>query len=374
LYIILNPNHISITVFIYSLYILLNICYLLPLCNFLFINYFTGKATHIRSRYIHLTDEMLRDNPNITGHKEYSLDARNDILLAAVPELGKQAADKALQQWGQCRSKITHLIFHTCTGCVELPGPDSLLVKILGLSPTVNRFMLYHNGCFAGGTALRLAKDIAENNPGARVLVICSEISASTFRGPSESNIGNLVAQALFGDGAAAVIVGSDPELSVEQPLYEIISARQTILPHTADAIHGRITEAGLYGSLSPEVAMHVANDIGKCVSDALAPLRITDLNSLFWIVHPGGRKILDGIEGKLKLKKQKLLVSRHVLAEYGNMESSTVFFVMEEMRRRSEQEGNATIGEGEEFGLLIGLGPGLTVETLVLRALVHRN
>ncbi|KAJ3687233.1 hypothetical protein LUZ61_016397 [Rhynchospora tenuis] len=300
------------------------------------------KATEIRKRYFHLTDEMIQDHPKMAGHNENSLDARND-LLHAVPKLGKEAADKALQEWGQSRSKITHLIFHTGTGCIELPGPDSQLVSLLGLSPTVNRTMLYYNGCFAGGATLRLAKDIAENNPGARVLVVCSEINASIFHGPSKSSIGNLVAQALFGDGAAAVIVGSDPEFSVEEPQFEIVSAKQTLIPCTADAISGRVTEAGLYGSLSPDVAMHIANGIEKCISDAFAPIVITDWNSL------------------------------NVLAEYGNVASASVFFVMDEMRRRSKKERKATTG-GAGLGVLLGLGPGLTIETVVLRALAVPN
>ncbi|KAJ4813230.1 Chalcone synthase [Rhynchospora pubera] len=332
------------------------------------------KATEIRKRYFHLTDEMIQDHPNIAGHNENSLDARNNLLRANIPELGKEAADKALQEWGQSRSKITHLIFHTGTGCIELPGPDSQLVSLLGLSPTVNRTMLYHNGCYAGGTALRLAKDIAENNHRAHVLVVCSEITASFFRGPSKSSIGNLVGQALFSDGAAAVIVGSEPEFSVEEPHFEIVSAKQTLIPGTADAISGCVTEVGLYGSLSPDVPRHIANGIGKCISDAFAPLEITDWNSLFWIVHPGGRKILDDVEGALKLEKDKFFVSRHVLAEYGNVASASVFFVMDEMRRRSKKEGKATTGEGKGLGVLLGIGPGLTIETVVLRAFAVPN
>jgi chalcone synthase len=72
---------------------------------------------------------------------------------------------------------------------------------------------------------LRLAKDLAENNKGARVLVVCSEVTVVTFRGPSDSNLSSLVGQALFGDGASAVIVGADPDTSVERPLFELVSA-----------------------------------------------------------------------------------------------------------------------------------------------------
>ncbi|KAF3325177.1 stilbene synthase [Carex littledalei] len=326
-------------------------------------------GTKIQKRHFYLTDEMLKDHPNLSTHKDQSLDSRNALITPGVMKLGKDAAEQALHEWGQPRSRITHLIFHTATGCVHLPGPDYQLINLLGLEPTVNRYMIYHNGCYAGGTVLRLAKDLAENNPGARILAICSESDQDFFRPPSDS-LHTLVAQALFGDGAGAVIVGSDPDMSVERPLYEILSTGQSIIPGTEDVLGGHVAEAGFVMFMAPTVPMHITNNIRKCVSKAFEPLGISDWNSLFWIVHPGGQKILDGIETELKLEKEKLLPSRHVLAEFGNMASGSVIFVMDEMRKRSRKEGKATTGEGAEFGVLLGFGPGLTIETAVLRAL----
>ena len=181
-------------------------------------------------------------------------------------------------------------------------------------------------------------------------------------------------AQALFGDGAGAVIVGSNPDMSVERPLFEILSTGQSIIPGTEECIVGRVAELGLVCHLDPTVPMYVNNNIRKCLSKAFEPLGISDWNSLFWIVHTGGEKVLDGIESELKLKKGKLLPTRHVLAEFGNMASSSVIFVMDEMRKRSMKDGKATTGEGAEFGVLIGCGPGITIETAVLRGLPIPN
>ncbi|BBN69243.1 Chalcone and stilbene synthase family protein [Prunus dulcis] len=94
------------------------------------------------------------------------------MLIPEVPKLGKEAALKAIEEWGLPISNITHLIFCTAS-CVDMPAADFQLVKLLGLDSSVNRFMIYQQGCFAGGTVLRLAKDVAENNPGARILVVC---------------------------------------------------------------------------------------------------------------------------------------------------------------------------------------------------------
>ncbi|KAJ3701132.1 hypothetical protein LUZ61_004837 [Rhynchospora tenuis] len=329
-------------------------------------------ATKTKKRHFYLTDEMLKNHPNLTSHKEPTLDIRNKLLAPGMIDLGKGAAEEALKEWGQPRSSITHLIFHTASGCVDLPGPDYQLMNLLGLEPTVSRYMMFYSGCFAGGTVLRMAKDLAENNPGARVLAICVESNLSYFRGPSEESIEMLLAQGLFGDGAGAIIVGSDPDSSVERPLFEILSSGQTIIPGTAEAIHGCLEEAGLIMHLDPSVPMHISNNISKCLDKAFAPLGITDWNSLFWIVHTGGQKILDRIENELKLRKEKLLATRHVLAEYGNIGSGSVFLVMDEMVKRSK--GKASTGEGAEFGVLLGFGPGLTIETSVLRAVQISN
>ncbi|KAK3412921.1 hypothetical protein EUGRSUZ_I01579 [Eucalyptus grandis] len=297
----------------------------------------------IKKRYMHLTEDFLKENPAMCAYMANSLDARQDVVVVEVPKLGKEAAAKAIKEWGQSKSKITHLIFCTTSG-VDMPGADYQLTKLLGLRPSVKRYMMYQQGCFAGGTVLRLAKDLAENNRGARVLVVCSEITAVTFRGPTDTHLDSLVGQALFGDGAAAVIVGADPDTAVERPLYQLVSAAQTILPDSDGAIDGHLREA-------------------------FSPIGISDWNSLFWIAHPGGPAILDQVEAKLGLKEEKMRATRHVLSEYGNMSSACVLFILDEMRRKSAEEGRPTTGEGLDWGVLFGFGPGLTVETVVLHS-----
>jgi len=250
-----------------------------------------------------------------------------------------------------------------------MPGADYQLTKLLGLKPSVKRLMMYQQGCFAGGTVLRLAKDLAENNKNARVLVVCSEITAVTFRGPSDTHLDSLVGQALFGDGAAALIIGADPDLTVERPIFEIVSAAQTILPDSDGAIDGHLREVGLTFHLLKDVPGIISKNIEKSLVEAFAPIGISDWNSIFWVAHPGGPAILDQVEEKLRLKEEKLRSTRHVLSEYGNMSSACVLFILDEMRRKSKEEGKITTGEGLEWGVLFGFGPGLTVETVVLHS-----
>uniref|UniRef100_A0A5B7BH13 Putative chalcone synthase n=1 Tax=Davidia involucrata TaxID=16924 RepID=A0A5B7BH13_DAVIN len=320
------------------------------------------EKSMIKKRYMYLTEEILKENPNMCAYMAPSLDARQDMVVVEVPKLGKEAASKAIKEWGQPKSKITHLVFCTTSG-VDMPGADYQLTKLLGLRASVKRLMMYQQGCFAGGTVLRVAKDLAENNAGARVLVVCSEITAVTFRGPSESHLDSLVGQALFGDGAAAVIVGADPsEAMEERPLFELVSAAQTILPDSEGAIDGHLREVGLTFHLLKDVPGLISKNVEKSLVEAFAPMGISeDWNSIFWIAHPGGPAILDQVEGKLGLKEEKLRATRHVLSEYGN--------ILDQMRKKSAEEGKATTGEGLEWGVLFGFGPGLTVETLVLHS-----
>ncbi|KAI3798900.1 hypothetical protein L1987_34184 [Smallanthus sonchifolius] len=327
------------------------------------------EKSMIRKRYMHLTEEFLKENPQICEYAAPSLDSRQDVVVVEVPKLGKEAAVKAIKEWGKPKSKITHLIFCTTSG-VDMPGADYQLTKLLGLRPSVKRFMMYQQGCFAGGTVLRLAKDLAENNKGARVLVVCSEITAVTFRGPNEAHLDSMVGQALFGDGAAAVVVGSDPDLTTERPLFEMVSAAQTILPDSEGAIDGHLREVGLTFHLLKDVPGLISKNIEKALTQAFSPLGITDWNSIFWIAHPGGPAILDQVELKLALKEEKMRATRHVLREYGNMSSACVLFILDEMRKKSAEEGCATTGEGLDWGVLFGFGPGLTVETVVLHSL----
>ncbi|KAG5573823.1 hypothetical protein H5410_063589 [Solanum commersonii] len=220
--------------------------------------------TMIKKRYLHLTEEILKKNPNICDYKTPSFDARQEITIV------------------EPISKITRLIFCTTSG-VDMPGADYELTKLLGLDPSVKRFMLYQQGCSGGGTVLRLAKDLAENNKGARVLVVCSElINLMSLQGPSDTDLDVLVGQAFNSDGASAVIIGSDPIIPIERPyLFSQFKLFSQIVEDPS-------------GSIS------------------------ASRHSIFWVAHPGGRAILDQIELKLGLKPKNLKATRNVLSEYG--------------------------------------------------------
>lgn len=122
------------------------------------------------------------------------------FLLKCQNLVKKEAATKAIEEWGHPLSRITHLVFSTSTSDIDMPGADFCLTNPLRLRPSVKRFMMYQ----PGGTVFCLAKDLAENNKGTRVLVVCSEIMVINFWGPGETHLDSQVCHAMFSDGAGA--------------------------------------------------------------------------------------------------------------------------------------------------------------------------
>ncbi|CAK9160429.1 unnamed protein product [Ilex paraguariensis] len=212
--------------------------------------------------------------------------------------------------------------------------------------------MMYQQGCFAGGTVLRIANDLAENNNGARVLVVCSEITAVIFQGPNEAHIDSLIGQALFGDGAAAIIVGSSPVAGVEKPLFVLVSTAQTIIPDSEDALKLHLCEAGLTFHASKDVPNLISNNIEKSLVEAFQPLGlgISDWSSIFWAFHQGVKAIIDHVEWRMGLKPDKIRAARHVLSVCGNLTSACVLFILDELRKVSggwaqDHWGRARVG-----------------------------
>ncbi|XP_040382350.1 bisdemethoxycurcumin synthase-like [Oryza brachyantha] len=318
----------------------------------------------IEKRFMYVSDELMEAHPEFADRHLPSLDARVEIASKNVPELAAAASAKAIAEWGRPATDITHLIFSTYSG-VKAPSGDRLLASLLGLRPTVSRTVLSLHGCYGGGRALQLAKELAENNRGARVLVACAESTLIAFYGPEVGCNDIIVGQALFGDGSGAVIVGADPVDAVERPLFEMAFASQTTIPDSEGAITMQYMKGGMDYHIASGVPEMLAGNVERCLAHAFDSVGVAaKWKDLFWAVHPGGRRILDLIEEALGLENGAMAASRQVLSEFGNMSGTTVIFVLNELRRRFEADG----AEGADWGALMAFGPGVTVETVLLR------
>ncbi|EPS63204.1 hypothetical protein M569_11580, partial [Genlisea aurea] len=321
------------------------------------------KTTTVRTRYTVMSKEILDEFPELAMEGSPTIKQRLQIANTAVVQMAKEASLSCLREWGRPASDITHVVYVTSSE-IRLPGGDLHLAAELGLNPHVNRVMLYFLGCYGGVTGLRVAKDIAENNPGSRVLVATSETTILGFRPPNRSRPYDLVGAALFGDGAAAAVVGADPVEGRESPFLELNAAMQKFLPGTSDVIDGRLSEEGIYFKLGRDLPQRIEDNIECFCRELMSAAGLSEYNDLFWAVHPGGPAILNGLERRLKLDKAKLDCSRRALMDFGNVSSNTIFYVMEYMRKEMKEKGEAA----EEWGLGLAFGPGITFEGILLR------
>ncbi|MFE7845680.1 type III polyketide synthase [Microbacterium sp. NPDC057407] len=280
---------------------------------------------------------------------------RNDLYIAAAPELYERAARAALTDAALDASAITHVVTVSCTGFFA-PGPDYRLVRDLGLSPRVERYHLGFIGCAAAMPGLRLAARITAAQPDAVVLVVCVELCTLHIRPSADPQ--QIVAASVFADGGAAAIVTADP--SVGRPGGLGLDRFATTL--TSEGERDMVWTIGDHGFemiLSAEVPRIVGREIRGAVDAFLGADEAPDT----WVVHPGGRSVLDRVEAGLDLDPTALDASRGVLRDFGNMSSATVLFIL---RRLLHDEA---VADGARIGGL-AFGPGLTVESALLTKL----
>ncbi|XP_034905686.1 type III polyketide synthase A [Populus alba] len=320
------------------------------------------KTTTVKTRYTVMSKEILDKYPELATEGTPTIRQRLEIANPAVVEMALKASMACIDEWGGSVEDITHLVYVSSSE-VRLPGGDLYLASQLGLRNDVGRVMLYFLGCYGGVTGLRVAKDIAENNPGSRVLLTTSETTILGFRPPSKARPYDLVGAALFGDGAAAVIIGANPVTGKESPFMELNYSVQQFLPGTQNVIDGRLSEEGINFKLGRELPQKIEDNIEEFCNKLVAKAGLTDFNELFWAVHPGGPAILNRLESKLKLNEEKLECSRRALMDYGNVSSNTIVYVLEYMRDELKRGGG-------EWGLALAFGPGITFEGILLRSL----
>ncbi|KAL6871442.1 hypothetical protein ACP4OV_014271 [Aristida adscensionis] len=342
------------------------------------------KTTTVKTRYVVMSEEILRSYPELAQEGTPTMKQRLDISNKAVTQMATEASLACVRAWGGALAAVTHLVYVSSSEA-RFPGGDLHLARALGLSPDVRRVMLAFTGCSGGVAGLRVAKALAESCPGARVLLATSETTIVGFRPPSPDRPYDLVGVALFGDGAGAAIVGADPA-PPERPLFELHAALQRFLPDTEKTIDGRLTEEGIKFQLGRElphiIEAHVEDFCKKLIKELAAAAGGAgggglSYDDMFWAVHPGGPAILTKMEARLGLAGDKLRASRSALRDFGNASSNTIVYVLENMveetRRRKQAAAAAGDGEACEWGLILAFGPGITFEGILARNLQAR-
>jgi len=278
---------------------------------------------------------------------------RMDRYATEAPPLAMRAVTEALAAADVPAGRITHLVTVSCTG-FSAPGLDVQLIKGLSLSPSVHRLHVGFMGCHAAFNAIGAARSIVAGNADAVVLVCCVELCSLHFAyGWSPDKV---IANSLFADGAAAAVVGrvGNGRTSTGWRVRETASL---LLPDSTSAMTWRIGDNGFEMTLSAEVPTLVEKHLRSWCQEWLGNCGVSVADIAHWAVHPGGPKILTSAASALNLDKDALATSRAILANYGNMSSTTILFILQQM--------GADHAKGKCVAL--GFGPGLMMEGLLL-------
>lgn len=253
--------------------------------------------------------------------------------------------------------KITHLITVTCTG-IYAPGLGAALIEQLNLPEDIFHTAINFMGCNAAFPALNLADMITKTDENAKVLIVCVELCTLHFQAVDNSD--NLLANTIFGDGAAAVVVVSDTATKKNHQAGLSINGFYSLLLNKGKNLMGwNITTVNFEMVLDTGIPEFIGNEVNEIVTKASKKLKTNPSVIDKWAIHPGGKKILDSIKEQMKLSDSDLHYSYKVLSDYGNMSSPTILFVLNEIMKAEHVEGETIFS--------IGFGPGLSIETALL-------
>ncbi|MEC9347761.1 MAG: type III polyketide synthase [Pseudomonadota bacterium] len=279
----------------------------------------------------------------------HSFADRNALYLKHAVDLLEQVAVEAVTAAGRGLEEIDGLVVVSTSG-IATPSLDALLMERLRLKRTMERLPVFGLGCAGGVLGLARTAQMARSRPGALYLFLVVELCGLTFRSQDFSK-SNVVATALFGDGAAGALVGTGVEGA------EILHHGEHTWPDTLDIMGWDLGDDGLSVIFSRDIPTHVRTMLRGALADYLERTGDCRDDIVHVLSHPGGAKVLDALEEILDLPGGGLTHSRQVLRDFGNMSAATVMFVL----AAAQRDGLA----GRT--LLTTLGPGFTAGFLTM-------
>ncbi len=283
-----------------------------------------------------------------------SFEEKNNVYCREATVLGEQALRKALEQTGWDPQSLDYIITVSCTG-IMIPSLDAYLINKMKLRQDIVRLPVTEMGCVAGVSGIIYAKNFLQANPGKRAAVIAVEAPTATFQ-LEDFSMSNMVSAAIFGDGAACCLLSSDESdngpVILDQEMYHFYDAE--------DIMGFKLTNSGMQMILDVEVPNVIASHFDDVIHPFLKKnqLKIKDID--YMIFHPGGKKIVATIEDIFAEFDKDIEDTKAVLAQYGNMSSATVLYVLERIMKRTPQVG--------ELGLMLSFGPGFSAQRVLLQ------
>jgi predicted naringenin-chalcone synthase len=283
-----------------------------------------------------------------------SFEEKNDIYVREVIELGTKVLEKGLEKANWKPTDIDFIITVSCTG-IMIPSLDAYLINKLNLRQDIVRLPVTEMGCAAGISGIIYAKNFLKANPGKRAAVIAVESPTATFQF-NDYSMANIVSAAIFGDGAACVLLSSHnddegPEI-LDEEMYHFYEAEHMM--------GFKLTNSGLQMILDIEVPETISTHFPDIINPFLEKnnYKTKDLDHL--IFHPGGKKIVQTVESLFADLGKNINDTKEVLRLYGNMSSATVLYVLEQIMDKHPKSG--------EIGLMLSFGPGFSAQKVLLR------
>lgn len=283
----------------------------------------------------------------------YSLEDRNAIYVEGMKELGQRCLEKALDKAKWSPRDIDYIITVSCTG-IMIPSVDAYLINALDMRQDIMRLPVTEMGCAAGISGMIYAYEFLRANPGKRAAVIALESPTATFQLDDYSMV-NIVSAAIFGDGAACVLMSSHPDDKgpklIDQAMYHFYNATHMM--------GFNLVDTGLQMILDKSVPQQIADHFPAIIHPFLERngRSIEDVEHL--IFHPGGKKIVQTVEELFGKLGKNIDDTKEVLKLYGNMSSATVLYVLERFMEKETREG--------ELGLMLSFGPGFSAQRILL-------
>jgi predicted naringenin-chalcone synthase len=283
-----------------------------------------------------------------------SFEEKNDIFSREVIKLGEQALLKSLEKANLQPTDIDYIITVSCTG-IMIPSLDAYLINRLKMRQDIVRLPVTEMGCAAGVSGIMYAKNFLKSNPNKRAAVIAVESPTATFQ-LDDYSMANIVSAAIFGDGAASVILSSyeneeGPEI-LDEAMYHF---------YDSESMMGfKLVNTGLQMILDKAVPETISNHFPAIVHPFLEKnkMSIDDVNHL--IFHPGGKKIVQTVEELFGSLGKNIDDTKEVLKLYGNMSSATVLYVLERFMDKQLPKG--------DIGLMLSFGPGFSAQRILLK------
>lgn len=283
-----------------------------------------------------------------------SFEAKNDIYVREVIDLGEKVLEKALKKAQWLPTDLDYIITVSCTG-IMIPSLDAYLINSLKLRQDIVRLPVTEMGCAAGISGIIYAKNFLQANPGKRAAVIAVESPTATFQ-LDDYSMANIVSAAIFGDGAACVLLSSIDE--EEGP--EILAEEMYHFYDKINMMGFKLTNSGLQMILDVEVPETIAFHFEDIIHPFLKKngLNISDIDHL--IFHPGGKKIVQLVEDLFLSYGKNIDDTKEILKLYGNMSSATVLYVLEQFMDKKPEKGSK--------GLMLSFGPGFSAQRVLLQ------